>query len=150
MPPETCFTESGLSPATILHLPRCLRLQGVRLTEKERRDLEYKEQVYRLAVERKKQLGELGCCCVHRSGLSWPPWMVDCYLLTLLRTGFGAWRLAASADGYICLIHGLPVTVPPCNICLYCLQMSWRPMTTTTCPAPMTTPRRGGHKSTRC
>lgn len=33
-------------------------LQGVQLTEKERRDLEYKEQVYRLAVERKKQLGE--------------------------------------------------------------------------------------------
>ena len=91
MPPETCFTESGLSPATILHSPRCLRLQGVRLTEKERRDLEYKEQVYRLAVERKKQLGELGGCCVHRSGLSWPPWMVDCYLPALLRMGFGAW-----------------------------------------------------------
>ncbi len=36
-----------------------LCLQGVKLTEKERRDLEYKEQVYRLAVERKKQLGEL-------------------------------------------------------------------------------------------
>lgn len=34
-------------------------LQGVKLTEKEQRDLEYKEQVYRLAVERKKQLGEL-------------------------------------------------------------------------------------------
>lgn len=33
--------------------------QGVKLTEKERRDLEYKEQVYRLAVERKKQLDEL-------------------------------------------------------------------------------------------
>lgn len=33
--------------------------QGVQLTEKERRDLEYKEQVYRLAVERKKQLDEL-------------------------------------------------------------------------------------------
>jgi len=32
-------------------------LQGVQLTEKERRDLEYKEQVYKLAVERKKQLG---------------------------------------------------------------------------------------------
>ncbi|EFN51356.1 hypothetical protein CHLNCDRAFT_59259 [Chlorella variabilis] len=31
--------------------------QGVKLTDKERRDLEYKEQVYRLAVERKKQLG---------------------------------------------------------------------------------------------
>ena len=63
----------------------------MRLTEKERRDLEYKEQVYRLAVERKKQLGELGGCCVHRSGLSWPPWMVDCYLPALLRMGFGAW-----------------------------------------------------------
>lgn len=34
-------------------------LQGVKLTDKERRDLEYKEQVYKLAVERKKQLGEL-------------------------------------------------------------------------------------------
>lgn len=31
----------------------------MKLTEKERRDLEYKEQVYKLAVERKKQLGEL-------------------------------------------------------------------------------------------
>jgi hypothetical protein len=40
----------------------------VKLTDKERRDLEYKEQVYRLAVERKKQLGErllvLGCMSV--------------------------------------------------------------------------------------
>ncbi|PSC75579.1 pre-mRNA-splicing factor ATP-dependent RNA helicase DHX16 [Micractinium conductrix] len=33
--------------------------QGVQLTDKERRDLEYKEQVYKLAVERKKQLDEL-------------------------------------------------------------------------------------------
>ncbi|PRW59127.1 pre-mRNA-splicing factor ATP-dependent RNA helicase DHX16 isoform A [Chlorella sorokiniana] len=33
--------------------------QGVKLTDKERRDLEYKEQVYKLAVERKKQLEEL-------------------------------------------------------------------------------------------
>lgn len=31
--------------------------QGVKLSDKERRELEYKEQVYRLAVERKKQLG---------------------------------------------------------------------------------------------
>jgi hypothetical protein len=29
----------------------------VKLSDKERRELEYKEQVYRLAVERKKQLG---------------------------------------------------------------------------------------------
>ena len=51
--------------------------QGVKLTEKERRDLEYKEQVYKLAVERKKQLG--GCplcfllgvfpCCAEGGGL---------------------------------------------------------------------------------
>ena len=33
--------------------------QGVKLTEKEERDLRYKEEVYRLAVERKKQLEEL-------------------------------------------------------------------------------------------
>ncbi|KAL6774279.1 hypothetical protein ACKKBG_A24410 [Auxenochlorella protothecoides x Auxenochlorella symbiontica] len=33
--------------------------QGKKMTEKERRDLAYKEEVYRLAVERKKQLDEL-------------------------------------------------------------------------------------------
>ena len=35
----------------------------MKLTEKERRDLEYKEQVYKLAVERKKQLGKLPTPC---------------------------------------------------------------------------------------
>ena len=38
------------------------------LTEKERRELEYKERVYRLAEERKKQLGERGAGSAPRAG----------------------------------------------------------------------------------
>ena len=149
--PDTCSTACFPLDATELPLFWRRRLQGVRLTEKERRDLEYKEQVYRLAVERKKQLGELGCCAAHQGDISLSMGTMDRSLLAAYLVAYGVWdrtRLPASGFGCICL----PWTARHCAAmyCLYCLQMSWRLMTTTTCPLRMTTPRRGGHKSTRC
>ena len=44
----------------LFRMPSSCWAQGVKLSDKERRDLEYKEQVYRLAVERKQQLGAVG------------------------------------------------------------------------------------------
>ncbi len=43
------ITNNTISPPT--------QVQGVKMTEKERRELEYKEQVYQLAMERKKHRG---------------------------------------------------------------------------------------------
>ena len=125
--------------------------QGVKLTEKERRDLEYKEQVYRLAVERKQQLGApprpappLHCA---RSPRDAPG-----RAAALLRAGrlLGIARCARSLP----LLPPRASMLPVLQLCLLqlCLpppQRSWSTMIRTTCPLATRT-KRGAPKSTRC
>lgn len=62
--------------------------QGKKMTEKERRDLAYKEEVYRLAVERKKQLGEAGGCGIQGSSEDGRVWVAGrCHEGALLEPG---------------------------------------------------------------
>lgn len=105
-PNDTCAARRHTPRLDPSHAAVCSPTwQGVKLSDKERRELEYKEQVYKLAMERKKHLGV------------WPaaPWC-----LSAVPAGRSAPSLLALS------ILPLPV---------YIQQTSWHRATEALCPA---------------
>lgn len=63
-PNDTCAARRHTPRLDPSHVAtRSSTWQGVKLSDKERRELEYKEQVYKLAMERKKHLGACQTAC---------------------------------------------------------------------------------------